>query len=128
MSQTNQSLPLATVTTLPADVHADIAREDNLRYMRRHKDESMQLIVTSPPYNLGKEYEQRTTLERYIEAQAACIAEAVRLLHPTGSICWQADCSNVPDFTGHRCTCDKTRPHEPEGDIPRLGTCSFVHK
>ena len=89
MSQTNQSLPLASVTTLPADVHADIACENNLKYMRRHKDESMRLIVTSPPYNLGKEYEQRTSLERYIEEQAACIAEAVRLLHPTGSICWQ---------------------------------------
>lgn len=85
----NQSLPLASVTMLQTDVDADIACEDNLTYMRRHTDESMHLIVTSPPYNLGKEYEQRTSLERYIEEQAACIAESVRLLHPSGSICWQ---------------------------------------
>jgi len=57
--------------------------------MRRLPAESMNLIVTSPPYNLGKEYEERRSQERHVEEQAACIAEAVRLLHPTGSICWQ---------------------------------------
>ncbi|MFT6658545.1 DNA-methyltransferase [Maritalea sp.] len=49
----------------------------------------MHLIVTSPPYNIGKEYEKRRPLDIYIEDQAATIAEAVRLLHPKGSICWQ---------------------------------------
>ncbi|WP_225154046.1 site-specific DNA-methyltransferase [Bradyrhizobium sp. NBAIM08] len=49
----------------------------------------MHLIITSPPYNIGKAYEKRTTNELYIEQQAATIAEAVRLLHPRGSICWQ---------------------------------------
>jgi adenine-specific DNA-methyltransferase len=62
---------------------------DNLSFMRSLDDESMKLIVTSPPYNIGKEYERRTTLESYIESQTATIAEAVRLLHPNGSICWQ---------------------------------------
>jgi adenine-specific DNA-methyltransferase len=57
--------------------------------MRRLHNNSMHLIVTSPPYNLGKEYEKRKSQEIYIEEQAACIAEAVRLLHPNGSICWQ---------------------------------------
>lgn len=85
----NRNLALDLVTRLPADAYADIVCEDNLSYMRRHQNESMQLIVTSPPYNLGKEYERRTSLERYVEEQAACIAEAVRLLHPSGSICWQ---------------------------------------
>ena len=84
-----QNLGVNLITRLPTDAHADIVCEDNLTYMRRLENESMQLIVTSPPYNLGKEYEQRTSLERYIEEQTACIAEAVRLLHPRGSICWQ---------------------------------------
>jgi adenine-specific DNA-methyltransferase len=57
--------------------------------MRSLKRESMNLIVTSPPYNIGKEYERKTSLDVYIEQQAATIAEAVRLLHPNGSICWQ---------------------------------------
>jgi len=62
---------------------------DNLEFMRTQNDESIHLIVTSPPYNLGKEYERRTSLDVYIEEQSAAIAEAVRLLHPNGSICWQ---------------------------------------
>lgn len=79
----------SNVERLHRDAKADIACDDNLRYMRRLDDESMHLIVTSPPYNLGKAYETRKTQERYIEEQSACIAEAVRLLHPRGSICWQ---------------------------------------
>jgi adenine-specific DNA-methyltransferase len=63
--------------------------QDNMDFMRSLKKGSMHLIVTSPPYNIGKEYEKRKALEVYIESQAATIAEAVRLMHPQGSICWQ---------------------------------------
>ena len=52
-------------------------------------DESLQLVVTSPPYNIGKEYEKRIKLEMYLEQQAAIIYECVRCLSPGGSICWQ---------------------------------------
>lgn len=69
---------------------------DNIDYMRSQKKESMNLIVTSPPYNIGKTYEKKTTAEVYIEQQTATIAEAVRLLHPKGSICWQVG-NNVED-------------------------------
>jgi adenine-specific DNA-methyltransferase len=69
--------------------HFAIECVDNLKFMRTLPDESMHLIVTSPPYNLGKEYEKKTTNEVYIEQQTAAIAEAFRLLHPRGSICWQ---------------------------------------
>jgi adenine-specific DNA-methyltransferase len=62
---------------------------DNLQFMRGLADESMHLIITSPPYNMGKSYETRRSQDLYLEAQAATIAESVRLLHPKGSICWQ---------------------------------------
>lgn len=51
--------------------------------------ESLQLVVTSPPYNIGKEYEKRLRLDLYLEQQAEVIAECVRTLSPRGSICWQ---------------------------------------
>ena len=66
-----------------------IKRQDNLSFMRALPASSMDLIVTSPPYNLGKEYEAKRSLDTYKEEQAAAIAEAVRLLSPTGSLCWQ---------------------------------------
>ena len=52
-------------------------------------DASAQLIVTSPPYNIGKAYEKRTTLDVYLEAQEAVITDAARVLAPGGSIVWQ---------------------------------------
>ncbi len=68
---------------------ATMACEDNLRFMARLPDESMDLIVTSPPYNLGKVYEGKISLEQYLDSQTQVVEECVRLLRPRGSICWQ---------------------------------------
>lgn len=50
---------------------------------------SVDLIVTSPPYNLGKAYEDRVSIETYLGRQAATIASLVKALKDTGSLCWQ---------------------------------------
>jgi DNA modification methylase len=47
------------------------------------------LIITSPPYNVGKEYESKKTIEQYLEEQKAIIESFAKLLKPTGSVCWQ---------------------------------------
>lgn len=47
------------------------------------------LIVTSPPYNLGKAYETRNELEKYIEWQERVIDKLIPRLKKGGSICWQ---------------------------------------
>lgn len=52
-------------------------------------DGTAKLVVTSPPYNLGKEYERRISLDTYLAQQYLVIEECVRVLHPQGSICWQ---------------------------------------
>jgi adenine-specific DNA-methyltransferase len=52
-------------------------------------DESVDLVVTSPPYNLGKEYEARVALEEYVEGQRIVIKECARVLKASGSIFWQ---------------------------------------
>jgi adenine-specific DNA-methyltransferase len=52
-------------------------------------NESIDLVITSPPYNIGKEYELRLRLDEYAEQQAEVIRECVRVLKKTGSICWQ---------------------------------------
>jgi adenine-specific DNA-methyltransferase len=62
---------------------------DCLEMLRAIPAESMQLIVTSPPYNIGKEYEKRLHLDVYLRQQAQVIVECVRTLAPTGSLCWQ---------------------------------------
>lgn len=84
-----KQLSLDNVVPLKKPLISKIECLENLEFMRSLKKGSMDLIVTSPPYNIGKEYEKRTSLDIYIENQAATIAEAVRLLNPQGSVCWQ---------------------------------------
>lgn len=60
-----------------------------LELLKRIPSGSLQLIVTSPPYNIGKEYEKRLDLGHYLQEQERVIAECVRALSPRGSICWQ---------------------------------------
>lgn len=62
---------------------------DCLDLLRETPSESLQLVVTSPPYNIGKEYETRMHLDLYLRQQAQIIAECTRALAPNGSICWQ---------------------------------------
>jgi len=62
---------------------------DCLELLKQIPDASVQLIITSPPYNIGKEYEKKKILNRYVEQQAAVIKECVRTLSNKGSICWQ---------------------------------------
>lgn len=80
---------LATVHRLQTARDAHMACEDNLAFMRPLADGMMHLIVTSPPYNIGKRYERRSPLDAYIQAQAQVISECVRLLSDRGSLCWQ---------------------------------------
>ncbi|MBN1572700.1 MAG: site-specific DNA-methyltransferase [Deltaproteobacteria bacterium] len=49
----------------------------------------IKLVVTSPPYNLGKPYEKRLDLEEYLNQQRKVIKECYRVLNDHGSICWQ---------------------------------------
>jgi len=57
--------------------------------LKKIPDNEIQLIITSPPYNLGKEYETRVGLRSYLETQKKVITELVRVLSPKGSLCWQ---------------------------------------
>jgi site-specific DNA-methyltransferase (adenine-specific)/adenine-specific DNA-methyltransferase len=53
------------------DPDADIVLFEGLveDFLSSLPDESVQLIVTSPPYNIGKEYETRVSLDKYLETQ-----------------------------------------------------------
>lgn len=73
------------------DTEADfIMHEGDVReLLEQVPDGYFKLIVTSPPYNLGKAYETKLRVDEYIEQQKSVIVECVRTLHSEGSICWQ---------------------------------------
>jgi DNA modification methylase len=66
-----------------------ILESDTAEACARLPQGAFSLIVTSPPYNIGKVYERQVSLEEYLDWQATIIDKLIRLLTPVGSICWQ---------------------------------------
>ncbi len=62
---------------------------DCLTILKTVEDEMFDLIITSPPYNVGKSYETKTSIEKYLETQENIIDELVRTLSIKGNLCWQ---------------------------------------
>lgn len=71
------------------DESAVLYAGDCLEFLASVPDDSIRLVVTSPPYNLGKSYERKGDIDVYLAWQDRVISESIRVLHPEGSICWQ---------------------------------------
>ena len=61
----------------------------NQPILEKIPDKSIDLIVTSPPYNVGKEFETKTNISHYLLEFISPIYEFHRILKDTGNICWQ---------------------------------------
>jgi adenine-specific DNA-methyltransferase len=68
---------------------AVIAQGDCLSILRDAPAGFAKLIITSPPYNIGKEYEKATTLNQYLDSLDSILGQIIRVLSPEGSLCWQ---------------------------------------
>lgn len=66
-----------------------IAPGDCLETLKTLPDGFAQLIITSPPYNLGKVYEKATELDEYLNALSPIVDQLIRVLSPKGSLVWQ---------------------------------------
>lgn len=64
----------------------DVDKALNLKSLKKEK---FNLVVSSPPYNIGKEYEEKLTMEQYIDWQESIINKIIPLIKENGSICWQ---------------------------------------
>ena len=70
-------------------VQLELQTTDCIQAMRKLKPESIDLVVTSPPYNLGIQYgAYKDTLsdEAYLDWSMHWMAEAWRILKPAGSL------------------------------------------
>jgi DNA modification methylase len=83
------STPYRIEDQYSADARIVLHTGDAERFVETLPDESVKLIITSPPYNLGKAYEVRVSIEAYLETQSAIIGELCRVLKEDGSLCWQ---------------------------------------
>ena len=66
-----------------------IRNGDCLNVLKKIDDGKFDLILTSPPYNVGKSYETKTSIEKYLETQEEIISELIRTLSDNGNLCWQ---------------------------------------
>ncbi|MGP4071311.1 DNA-methyltransferase [Piscibacillus sp. B03] len=62
---------------------------DTLEYLKTIPTGTIKLAITSPPYNVGKDYEVKTSIENYLATQEKVIEELIRVVSEDGSICWQ---------------------------------------
>ncbi|HEX5483550.1 MAG TPA: site-specific DNA-methyltransferase [Terriglobia bacterium] len=70
---------------------------DRLGLLEQIPSGDARLIITSPPYNLGKKYEKRLAFKQYLEQQETTLTECHRILANNGSLCWQVGNHVVPD-------------------------------
>ena len=63
--------------------------QNALDFCKSLPDNSVKLIITSPPYNIGKAYETRTSIDEYIKNLEPMLSEFARILSEDGSLCWQ---------------------------------------
>ncbi len=64
---------------------------DSLDVLDKIEDESCRLVITSPPYNLGKEYERdcSRSLQEYLEWVEPILEKTCKKVTADGHLCWQ---------------------------------------
>lgn len=75
--------------TFSPDASAVILAGNSAETLKTLPDGTAKLIITSPPYNIGKAYEQATQLQDYLENLVPIVDEVIRVLSDEGSLCWQ---------------------------------------
>jgi len=81
--------PITISESLADNAQATLLYGDTLDRLRGLSDGSIKLIITSPPYNIGKEYETQVALEHYLDWLKPIASEIYRVLADGGSLCWQ---------------------------------------
>lgn len=68
------------------DETLDRVHEHSSEHMPELPDDSVALMVTSPPYNVGKDYDEDMSLEEYLGFLGQVLSETYRVLLPGGRV------------------------------------------
>ncbi|HVY24017.1 MAG TPA: site-specific DNA-methyltransferase [Steroidobacteraceae bacterium] len=81
--------PQVAVAALEKGLSAAIFHGDCFDLLRAMPDQSVDLIISSPPYCMGKEYESDNDLATFQTSHALLMPQLVRVLRDGGNLCWQ---------------------------------------
>ena len=77
------------ISAKTSNVFARLEQADAAAFLREIETESIDLLVTSPPYFIGKEYDLSCHATDYEKTIVTLIPDLERIVKPGGSICWQ---------------------------------------
>jgi adenine-specific DNA-methyltransferase len=89
------TLPLGRVISTPGAVEPDrqgrvsVVRAGAVEFLRALAPGSVDLIVSSPPYCMSREYDTSDNIEDFRSEHEQLAPLLVRALRPGGSLCWQ---------------------------------------
>ena len=92
---------------IPPEVLDEVYCQDS-RNMSQLPDSSVHLMVTSPPYNVGKDYDENLSLDEYRLLLRDVFRETYRVLAPGGRACINvANLGRKPYIPLHSCIIDE---------------------
>lgn len=77
------------MSSIPRHILDSILLGDCQNLLEELPDGCLDLVISSPPYNIGKPYEKKRALDKYLAEQAEVLRHCCRVLKPSGSIFWQ---------------------------------------
>jgi adenine-specific DNA-methyltransferase len=66
-----------------------LGNKDCLIGIRELPNESIDLVITSPPYFMGKKYDSSNDIDDFVNLHTILLPELIRVTKKGGSICWQ---------------------------------------
>lgn len=85
----NQPIETLVADKFTAKANAVILQGNSAETLRQLPAGTVKLIITSPPYNIGKVYEKIATLDEYLKNLTPVVDQLTRVLADDGSLCWQ---------------------------------------
>ena len=68
---------------------ARLLHSDALTFLNELKPNSVDLVISSPPYFMGKEYDKSVSVDDFMREHARILTAVVAAVKDGGGICWQ---------------------------------------
>lgn len=71
------------------DAKYKVIKGDTFELIKTLNNNSVDLLITSPPYNVGKAYEKKVDFHSYLKPYVEFAKVVFDKISPQGSICWE---------------------------------------